>query len=322
MSTDLTTTTNRQITPAAAFTQLVDMVAPERGAGMVAASSARVYRDTFTRWEVWATETGLDPLDLNFNTVRAYLADRDTSKASQQRELSALRKLAEVLAVVDFNNPQRKAALDSLKLLKVRANEANTSNERSSRALTPADADRLLRVWKRDDSPRGQRNRAIIAVLLLTGLRRSELAALTWDDIDFANGVIKVRHGKGDKARDAAIYSEAALDALRAWQMVQPTGYKHVFVGLRRGGHFTGDSAMSTTAIWNVVDETADLAGIEHVKPHDLRATLATELLSTGDPVHNVQAQLGHSDSSTTLNHYAKAADARQRRKSGRVRYG
>ena len=79
---------------------------------------------------------------------------------------------------------------------------------------------------------------------------------------------------------------------------------------------------MSTTAVWKVVDETAERAGVGHVKPHDLRRTLATELLETGSPVHHVQQQLGHANSSTTLNNYTGETDARQRRKVGRVRYG
>jgi integrase len=306
------------------FHRLVEMIAPldAHTAGMVAPSSARVYRDTYARWERWTAENGLSPLDIHFSTVGAYLADRDGTKASKQRELSALRTLAKTLQIVDPGNPARAAAYESLRLLKVRATGESRQAERDRRALSPAEADRLLRVWKDDQTPRGKRNRALIAVLLLAGLRREELTALTWIDIDFQNGVIHVRHGKGDKTRDAALYGTEGLEALKAWQMEQPTGYKNVFVNLRKGGTFTGDNAMSTTAVWKVVDETADQAGLGHVKPHDLRRTLATELLETGAPVHHVQHQLGHADSSTTLNNYTGETDARQRRRTGRVRYG
>jgi integrase/recombinase XerD len=324
-STALTTHENTiAVTSSPEFDRLVEMIAPtdDSTAGIVAPSSARVYRATYESWAAWAADNGVNPLDVNFSTVGAYLADRDGTKASKQRELSALRTLAKTLQIVDYQNPARAAAYESLKLLKVRATGESRHNERERRALSPADADRLLRVWQGDDTPRGKRNRALVAVLLLAGLRREELTALTWQDIDFQNGVIRVKHGKGDKARDAALYGGEALDALKGWQMEQPTGYKNVFVNLRKGGHFTGSAAMSTTAVWKVVDETADRAGIGHVKPHDLRRTLATELLETGSPVHHVQQQLGHADSSTTLNNYTGETDARQRRKAGRVRYG
>ncbi len=325
-STALNTTNTSAITVTSTpeFDRLVDMIAPldENTAGIVAPSSARVYRTTYASWAAWTADNGVNPLDVNFSTVGAFLADREGAKASKQRELSALRTLAKTLQIVDYQNPARAAAYESLKLLKVRATGESRHNERERRALSPADADRLLRVWTGDETPRGKRNRALVAVLLLAGLRREELTALTWQDVDVQNGVIRVKHGKGDKARDAALYGGEALEALKHWQMEQPTGYTTVFVNLRKGGHFTGDTAMSTTAVWEVIDETAERAGIGHVKPHDLRRTLATELLETGSPVHHVQQQLGHADSSTTLNNYTGETDARQRRKAGRVRYG
>ncbi len=55
--------------------------------------------------------------------------------------------------------------------------------------------------------------------------------------------------------------------------------------------------------------------------PHDARCTLITELLRTGTPLADAQAQAGHSQGQTTL-HYAQAADARQGRQKGRLRYG
>lgn len=73
--------------------------------------------------------------------------------------------------------------------------------------------------------------------------------------------------------------------------------------------------------MWQVVAETAAAAGVGHVKPHDLRRTLATELLETGAPVHHVKEQLGHANAQTTLQNYTGKVDA-QARRSGRLRYG
>jgi len=319
---------------------LIELIAPTGGgSGMVAASSARVYRDTFKRWARWAADNGLDAMALNYTTVADYLRNRPATKASQQRELAALRTLAKVLAVVDYANPARKAAYESLKLLKLRTTAEAVKRERQRRALNPAEAYNMLRVWrdvptieagsKPKDRPRGavwptvaKRNRAIVATLLLTGIRRAELAALRWEHIDFTAGTMAIRHGKGDKARDVAIYGQEALEALQAWQQAQPAGYGYVFVNLRKGGNFTGDKPMTATSIYRIVTATALLARLGHVKPHDLRRTLATELLNTGETVHNTGAQLGHADSSTTLNNYAVAAEAVDRRKRGKVRYG
>jgi integrase len=314
---DLLTTNQNILIGNADFDQLVDMMS-----GTVAESSYRVYRATYDQWKAWAVQRGINPLEVNFSTVGAFLADREGTKASKQRELSALRQLAKMLQILDFENPARRAAYESLGMLKVKTTDQSRDNERQRRALEPHEADKLLRVWREDASIKGKRNRAIIAVLLLSGLRREELTALHWRDIDFTNGVISIRHGKGDKSRQAALFGTEALDALKMWQMEQPIGYSSIFVNLRKGDHFTGDHAMSTTAIWNVVTESAERAGIGHVHPHMLRRTLATELLDQGAPVNHVRDQLGHTNSSTTLNNYTPEIEARQRRKSGRVRYG
>lgn len=326
-------TDNRALTAAGVedFDRLVDLIAPEHGAGMVAASSARVYRHTFAEWARYAHERGGSPLAVNYETVREFLNDNPASKATQQRRLSALRTLAKVRAIFNPEDPRAAAAYETVKLLKVShapTASAAPKRERQRRALSPAEADRLLR-WCADqvanagekERVKAIRDRAIVATMLLTGLRRSELAALVWRDIDFESGVIKVEHGKGDKPRDPAVFSGAALDALKAWQMEQPLGYRHVFVGLRRGGTFTGDKPLDTSAIWRVVTAAAEAAGIGHLAPHDLRRTLATELIATGMSIPDVQAQLGHENAATTLL-YAQSVDARQRRKLGRVRYG
>jgi integrase len=236
-----------------------------------------------------------------------------------------LRKAAEVLAIVDYANPVRRAAYESLKLLKARSIVASRAHERERRALTPAEADRMLRVWpaasREDANPvLAARYQAIISLFLLAGLRRESLANLTWQDIDFENGTLALRHAKGDETDDVAIFG--GLDELWAWQACQPAGYRFAFVPLRKGGHFMGDHPMSTTDLWRVVTETALRAGIGHVKPHDLRRTLATELLNTGMPTHEVQHQLMHKHASTTLDNYTGRADARARRNAGRVRYG
>ena len=310
------------------FDRLVAMIAPESGDGMVAASSARVYRATYAKWQAWAAAQGIAPLDLNYNTVQTFLGDHESAKATKQRQLSALRKLADVLAVLDFQNPARKAACESLKLLKVRNGGGTRQSNRQKRALPYREAQRLLDYW--GDLPAEQgppqairaRNAAIMAVLLLTGVRRSELAALRWQDVDFENGVIHIASGKGDKARDVAVYGQTALDALKRWQIEQPSGYAFVFTRFAgRAGRFGPDKPMTAQAIYNIFTLTGERSGVGKTAPHDARRTLLTELLATGTPLQDVQAQAGHARGDTTLA-YAQAVDARQRRKQGRVRYG
>ena len=77
--------------------------------------------------------------------------------------------------------------------------------DRVKRALKPHEVTRLLDVWRDDRSIQGLRNNSMIRLLVYTGLRRSELVALRWSDVDIEAGVVTVRHGKGDKERVVAI---------------------------------------------------------------------------------------------------------------------
>lgn len=304
----------RLVPDASAFDALVEVTIRT-----LSESSARVYFHTYRVWRTWATENGLSPFDLNGPNVVQFLIDQPVTKATRQRMLSALRTLAEMLTILDAQNPVREVAYRTIKRVKVPA--ANLSDkERPKRALSPAEVDRVLHTWE-GESKAEKRNRALIGVLLLTGMRRSEAAVLKWDDVDVVEGVIFIRHGKGDKARDVAVYGDAALDALEAWKMAQGEGREYIFCAVNKADHLGPDDPMTSTSVYRVVKQTEALANLKHFSPHDARRTLITELLATGTPLADAQAQAGHSQGQTTLR-YAQAVDARQRRRQGRIRYG
>lgn len=291
----------------------------------VSASSARVYMDTFRQWAAWADSKGIHPLDISYDHAADFLGDRAASKTSGQRMLSALRKLAQ-MAFIMTGDDLAKRMYEMLKVLRVPGElKQATGIERTKRALPPSDADRVLRAWQAAparpaDQPRYLRNAALVAVLILSGLRRSEAAALCWTDIDFEHGVISVRHGKGDKARQAALASDTALDLLRAWQMAQPSGFLHIFTPCGRGQHLPADRPITGGEVYKVIKATETMTGIEF-RPHDMRRTWITEALYTGADLKTVQALAGHARPETTLG-YAQAVDARRARGELRFRFG
>jgi integrase/recombinase XerD len=283
----------------------------------VAPGSQRIYAQTFRAWQAWAVEHGIDPLDLRPAHVLDYLNSQPTTKATRQRQLSALRKLAAMRQVLTPSESNRQIH-EALKLIKAPVPETPTM-ERSRRALAPREADKLLRVWD-GDTLADTRNRALVAVLLLGGVRRSEAAVLRWRDMDFENGIITVRHGKGDKSREVPLAGDYALIALAAWQQLQPTSREYVFCPLKRGDHPGKDQPISGTDVYRIWVATATAAKVES-KPHDARRTLITEALATGTPLATVQAMAGHARGETTLR-YAQAVDARRARKELKLRYG
>src|SRR5712691_10353297 len=71
----------------------------------VAASSARIYRQTFQLWKTWCLSAGRDPLLLVAVHVHEFLVTQQVSQSTRQCQLSALRKMARVLAILDYNTP-------------------------------------------------------------------------------------------------------------------------------------------------------------------------------------------------------------------------
>jgi integrase len=294
------------------FEQLADATLRQ-----VAPSSARVYGQTYTRWVAWCLDEQLDPFDLRPAHVLTFLGAQPVAKSTRQRQLSALRKLTQMLYILAPSEETRRMA-DALTMIKVPAG-GETGTERPKRALAPSQADKVLRVWD-EQTNRHKRNAALIAVMALGALRRSEATALRWQDVDFDNGVITVRHGKGDKHREVPLAGDFALEALRTWRMCHEMSREFIFCAVNKGDNLCGDKPISGTDVYRVVKETEALSGVEF-KPHDLRRTFITEALATGTPLATVQAAAGHARGETTLR-YAQAVDARTARKALKLRYG
>lgn len=140
--------------------------------------------------------------------------------------------------------------------------------------------------------PTGIRNRAMIAVLLLGGLRCREMLDLRPRDVDLRDYLIRVR-GKGGKERVVPI--EAALERdLLAWRSIRPAG--PTFFTTLKGGR------VDDRYVRRMVARYARKAGIGHrVHPHMLRHTAASSWLNErGLSLREVQVLLGHSRIATT----------------------
>jgi integrase len=286
-------------------------------------TSKRVYADTYHKWLSWCKDN--NEHDANLLNVETWLMSENTTLATRQRQLSAMRKLSKMLFVITGHDAAKRMS-DILAMIKAPrpSDKIRDAQERTSIALTPAQADKLLRVWSDGDSPKLKRNNAMVAVMLLCGLRRAEVASLQWQDIDFANSVLTVRHGKGDKKREVPIAGNYAIEALKTWKRAQTKGHKYVFTSVHRYGSNSKtvdfDSHITGTDVYRTWQRASKLADVK-CKPHDARHTLITELLDTGTPIHEVQAIAGHSDGKTTLD-YAKTVDARDMVSRIKIRYG
>lgn len=289
----------------------------------VKASTLRVYATTYKKWFAWCEENDHHPLNLVPEMVMCYLDSQNFTRATKQRQLAALRKLAEIIHLTDLDKRQAEQNYRLVKMLKVR--DANPEGQRAGKALKPHEVYKLLDVWN-DMTLEHLRNRALIAVLLYTGMRRSEANRLEWDHIDFERGLIVIPQSKtSDEPRTVPILSEVALEALGWWHRVSE-GRVYVFPALKgmKNGIYTElgeDKPADDQAqmIYRIVLDSAKRAELD-IKPHDLRRTLATSLLEHGTPIADASAVLGHKNKQTTLK-YAQAKDAQDIRKSARLGY-
>jgi integrase len=135
----------------------------------------------------------------------------------------------------------------------------------------------------------------VLLALVLTGLRRSELCALDWRDLelDGRKPSLLVRSGKGGKARRQPIPASLARQLQRLANAHSPGPADPVFCGLQGG-------RLQQTILADIIGRAAKRAGLEkHVTAHTLRHTAATWLRQELGDTRLVAEYLGHADLST-----------------------
>jgi integrase/recombinase XerD len=164
-------------------------------------------------------------------------------------------------------------------------------------SLSEEDVEHLL-MEPDTDLPIELRDKAMMEILYGCGLRVSELVALTVDEVNLRQGVIRII-GKGNKERLVPLGEEAVDWLIRYMRHGRPQLLKTrpcdaLFPGNR-------PAAMTRQTFWHRIKHYAVRAGIrKHLSPHTLRHAFATHLLNHGADLRVVQMLLGHSDLSTT----------------------
>jgi integrase/recombinase XerD len=164
--------------------------------------------------------------------------------------------------------------------------------------LSP-DEVRALLVACGGDSLSAVRDHALLVVLWRCGLRIGEALDLRPYDIDFSAGSIRVRFGKGRRARTVGI-DDAALAVLSVWLDARAAaGITDAPVFCRL--HCDPGAPLSTRYVRAQMARLAVRAGVRRrVHPHQLRHAMAVESLREGIPVTKISRQLGHSSIATT----------------------
>ncbi len=171
------------------------------------------------------------------------------------------------------------------------------------RGIPRGDAAAMLHGCDRR-TPEGRRNYAVLKVLLRLGLRATELATLTLDDIDWRRAEIVV-HGKGRREERLPLpadVGEALVAYLRHGR--RPTLLREVFVSVIGPVKKLGRGAIS-----DIVRRSCERVDVPRVGAHRLRHTVACEMVAAGVPVPEVGQVLRHRGLVTTLNYARVGVD-------------
>lgn len=255
--------------------------------------SKRAYALDMQLFFQWMLEQRLAPTKLVYADLvsyQAYVLSR-YEKAGAARRISSIRTMLSVQSrLTGVPNPAEGLPKISL------------DDESPHKALSKQEARDLLQAIDRTTTI-GKRNYAMIKLLMRTGLRRAEAAALTMGDLDREAGhyIAWVRRGKGNKRRKVKL----PVDVFRAIEEYIEATYRRnvapsasLFVQIKKGG-FVTEQGISDKVIERLVIDLGQKIGLA-LTPHDLRTTFITLALDGGAGLRKTQYAAGHRDPRTT----------------------
>ncbi len=248
------------------------------------------YRRDLAQFAQWLAQQRAKALmAADHGDVQSYLAHqfrKKTRASSAARLLSSLKRMYRWLQRQNRIKTDPTLNVDTPKLPRT-----------LPKSLTEADVESLLAA-PTADTPRGERDKAMLETLYASGLRVSELVTLRLPQISQDMGVVRVL-GKGSKERLVPLGEEALARVKRYLAVGRPAllagkASDDLFVTAR-------GSAMTRQSFWQIIKRYAAQAGLRaSISPHVLRHAFATHLLNHGADLRVVQLLLGHADISTT----------------------
>jgi site-specific recombinase XerD len=253
----------------------------------------RVYNlglDEFIAWYGQEPRSGFTKATVS--AWRVALEARGLGSVSINVRITAVRKLAVEAADNGLLAPELAAGISRVK-------GAKSKGLRVGNWLSLRQAQALLNAPDAT-TKKGLRDRAMLAVLLGCGLRRSEVAALTLKHIQQRDNrwCIVDLVGKHGRVRTAPMPNWVKV-AIDAWTSPAAVESGQVFRPVNRAARVSGD-VLSEKVVWQLIKPYADAVGVPGIAPHDLRRTCAKLCRAGGGELEQIQLLLGHASVQTT----------------------
>jgi integrase len=254
--------------------------------------SKRVYARAVAEFISWWLQNGGGVISkAAVQRYRAELERRGLAPASINVQLSAIRKL--VVEAADNGLLDRELAVGICHV-----KSARMAGVRTGQWLTRSQAEQLLRL-PNANTVKGKRDRVILGLLVGCGLRRNELAGLTFERIQQRESrwVIVDLLGKGGRVRTVPMpgWAKSLVDE---WAATLDTPAGPILRPINKRGVIR-NTGMQPESLFRIVKEySIDLA--VPIAPHDLRRTFAKLAHRGRAPLEQIQISLGHSSVLTT----------------------
>jgi integrase/recombinase XerD len=259
------------------------------------------YRHTFRLLLRFATErTGTPPSELDIAQLDAPLIaaflehlqqERENTVATRNNRLAAIHSLFAYLAL---HHPEHAASIQRVLAIPPKRTERNLLTY-----LTEPEIDALLDACDQATWT-GRRDHAMLALTIQTGLRISELIALTCQDITLSTGANVHTVGKGRKERRTPLIP-ATRKLLKAWLAERGGAPNEPLFPTTTGKHLSRDAIERRLAHHlAVAGENCPSITSKHITMHTLRHTAAMRLLLAGNDITVIALWLGHEQITTT----------------------
>nr|WP_325213556.1 site-specific integrase [uncultured Oscillibacter sp.] len=197
-----------------------------------------------------------------------------------------------------------------------------SAKAREMQVLTPEEIQRLLIQAKEDCCYE------LLLLELSTGLRRGEICALQWDDLNLRTGELRVQRQvhriksklvasppKTKAGNRSVILPVPVLGVLKAYKETMNSRWMFP-------SPVSEDSPRDPAAVRKRLQTILERAGCKKIRFHDLRHTFSTAALEHGMDIKTLSTIIGHVSSSTTLNIYAHVTDEMRRTAAVKIDQG
>ena len=150
--------------------------------------------------------------------------------------------------------------------------------------------------------------------LYLTGCRKGEALALSWDDVDFSQNKVKINKSVTRKAKDGAYAVTTPKNKWSNREIDLPNDFMKKFMEYQKWQKdemqdhsfvFGGNRPFVETTTERVFKKACEIAGVKKIRMHDIRHSCASLLISKGINIVAVSKRLGHKNIEQTLNTYS-----------------